>query len=74
MENTEIKRTKVEVKVGKTVQLYQYEPYECSLTSVLECSDGIKGTDIKQEAERLTALVTLLCETELVKVSKKSAE
>ena len=74
MENTEIKRTRVEVKVGKTVQLYQYEPYECSLTSVLECADGIKGTDIKLEADRLTALVTALTQSELDKVSKKSAE
>jgi hypothetical protein len=62
------------VRVGKTVQLYQYEPYECSLTSVLECADGIKGSDIKLEAERLTALVSALTEAELDKVSKKSAK
>lgn len=62
------------MRVGKTVQLYQFEPYECTITSVLECSDGIKGNDIKLESERLTSLVNTMVELELEKVSKKSAK
>lgn len=51
------KRTKVEVSVSRTIQLYEYEPYVVNYTSTLCNEDGVFDEDISEETDRLSSMI-----------------
>ena len=52
-------RSKIEVSVSRTIQLYQYEPYAVTYTSTLTDDSGVPDADVKKEAEKLDDLIDL---------------
>lgn len=52
-------RSKIEVSVSRTIQLYQYEPYAVAYTSTLTDDSGVTDADVKKEAEKLDDLIDL---------------
>lgn len=51
------KRTKVEVSVSRTIQLYEYEPYVMTFNSTLTNEDGVFDSDISEEATNLSKMI-----------------
>lgn len=49
----EAKRTKVEIKYSRTVQLRQYEPLTVGMTTTLENIDGVSEKDYDEEMKSL---------------------
>ena len=49
----EAKRTKVEIKYSRTIQLRQYEPLTVGMTTTLENIDGVSKKDYDEEMKSL---------------------
>lgn len=49
----EAKRTKVEIKYSRTIQLRQYEPLTVGMTTTLENIDGVSEKDYDEEMKSL---------------------